>query len=81
MKADDIDARDKKRAIDSGDGCLTEISWVCLWVCKNKKRPERRKFIECLADWTSFELVRTDLLQMLVPTHSITKDFYVIKYL
>jgi len=55
LKADDIDARGKKGANDLGDGCLTEISWVCLWVCKNKKRPERRLIIECLAERTGLE--------------------------
>ena len=50
MKADDVDARDGQGANDSGNGYLTEISWVCFWVCINKKRPEKRLIIDGLAE-------------------------------
>lgn len=28
------------------------IFWICLWVCRNKKRARRRVFTDLLAEWT-----------------------------
>ena len=51
----------------------SDFSWACLWVCKNKKRPERRLFTWCLAERVGFEpTVRLPVRLISSQVHSTT---------